>query len=144
MCHFTGRVSQSDATNFFGWKNDTNRISWSTWVKYLFFFLQFIFETFLFFYFVLIVNTTYRCHDVLARIFQYSSHFDFDLSFHRIVYSFCTEGKDLGVWYESKTSKKNVEETSGADELCKLINDFLNNHLRTEVTKVLESDHGLA
>lgn len=58
----------------------------------------------------------------------------------RIVYSFCTGGKDLGVWYDNK-SKKTNDEMSGADQLCILINDYLNKHLSEEVTKVTKKIH---
>lgn len=56
----------------------------------------------------------------------------------RIVYHYCAGGKDLSVWYEMK-SQGNGKEPSGSDELCALINEFLNKHLVETVTKVRES-----
>lgn len=67
----------------------------------------------------------------------------FYLSHCRIVYSFCTEGKDLGVWYDNK-NQKTANEMSGSEQLCLLINEFLNKHLREEVTKVKNKQNGNA
>lgn len=57
----------------------------------------------------------------------------------RIIYDYCVNGRDHTIWC-GENFTENSKRLTGAEELCILVDEFLNKHIKEEVLQVRASN----